>query len=27
MRTLGAAFAFAAGVAQRWVMTDAVRDR
>jgi hypothetical protein len=27
LRTLGAAFAFAAGIAQRWVMSDAVRGR
>jgi len=26
LRTMGAGFAFSAGVAQRWVMTDAVRD-
>ncbi len=26
LRTLGAAFAFSAGIAQRWVMTDALRD-
>jgi hypothetical protein len=26
-RTLGAALAFSAGVAQRWMMTDALRDR
>jgi hypothetical protein len=27
MRTMGAAFAFSAGIAQRWVMTGAVRTR
>lgn len=27
MRTLGAGFAFSAGIAQRWVMTDALRSR
>jgi hypothetical protein len=27
LRTLGAAFAFSAGIAQRWVMTDALRDK
>jgi hypothetical protein len=26
LRSLGAAFAFSAGIAQRWVMTDALRD-
>jgi len=26
LRTLGAAFAFSAGIAQRWMMTDAIRD-